>query len=220
MIYPYKSWKDVIWERETITTPTTQPLISLDVLKLQSRIFPDVEETAEDPLFVIYCQAAEEQVESLAEIVLRQKTISLFMDSWCTWNKRVVWGLYQLYLGIPIEQTPVTAINYIKYYDEDDAQQTFDSALYETWLNRKPPTIVFKRSDAPFLTSERTKRIECQYVAGYTGAIPAAAQLACLELVAFWFQNREMYGKLPENSAQGRVFWSLVNQLSWRLPIV
>lgn len=211
-----KCWNDIVWERSLVSTPTTQLLISLDVLKLQSRIFPDVEETVEDPLFTLYCQTAEEQVESLAEIVLREKTLLLEMDAWSYSQKFCDW------LMIRLEHYPIKTITHIKYYDADDVQQTLSSTEYQTLLNHKPPVIYIKRPDIPtlILSSERIKRVECQYVAGHTGSLPAAAQLACFQLVAFWFQNREMYGRLPENSAEGRTFWSLVNQLSWRLPIV
>jgi uncharacterized phiE125 gp8 family phage protein len=209
-----KCWKDLVWERELVSTPTAQPLISLDVLKLQSRIFPDSEETVEDPLFTMYCQTAEEQVESLAEIVLREKTYKLHMDAWAYSLQ-----YYDRYM-IRFEHRPIKSITHIKYYDVDDTQQTLLSAEYEVWLNKNPPYLFINTDNIPTLSSERTKRIECQYVAGHTGSLPAAAQLACLHLVAFWFQNREMYGRLPENSAEGRVFWSLINQVSWRLSIV
>lgn len=211
-----KCWSNIQWERSLVSTPTTQPLISLDVLKLQSRIFPDIEETVEDPLFTLYCQTAEEQVESLAEIVLREKTLKLEMDDWAYSQKFCDWMM------IRFEHYPVKSITHIKYYDEDDVQQTLDSAEYQSMLNHKPPVVYIKRENLPDLTlpSERIKRVECQYVAGHTGSLPASAQLACLQLVAFWFSaGREMYGRLPENSAEGRTFWSLINQLSWRLPI-
>lgn len=209
-----KCWKELIWSREVVSTPTTQPLISLDVLKLQSRIFPDVEETVEDPLFTLYCQSAEEQIESLAEIILREKTYKLEMDAWA------YSPYYADRLMIRFESRPIKSITHIKYYDTDDTQQTLSTDYYESWLNHNPPVTLIKRDNAPSLSSERTKRIECQYVAGHAGTIPYTAQLACCELVAFWFKHREAYGKLPEMSGEARVFWSLVHQLGWRVGVV
>lgn len=203
-------WHQILKEYELVSVATSAPLIHPDTLKWQTRNIPDPDITDEDSLYNIYCNAAEKLIEGACEITLRQKVLKLHLSAFPD---------YCDFVRLRYEIPPVTAITHIKYYDGDDTQQTLSSALYETWLNHAPPETLIKASNVPLLSPERTKRIEIQLTAGHTGAIPANAQEAILLLVAFWYNNKEAWGKLPAplDGAQGLAFSSLLDSLRWRV---
>lgn len=203
-------WKDVVKQIELVSVDSTAQLIDSNILKIQTRVFPDPDEVLDDPLYIIYCNAAEKLIESICGITLRKKTLKLTIDTFAQ---------FDCYALIRYEVPPVISITDVKYYDEDDTLQTLNSSLYETWLAQSPPMLLIKSENIPDLSSERTKRIESTFIAGNTGTIPPIAQLLILELVAFWWQNREAFGKLP--SPQDGACWqstaTLLDSLRWRI---
>lgn len=203
-------WNEVFKEWEVVSTTGSSILVPLDMLKHQNRIFPDPDVTYEDPNFKVHCLAAEQLIEKTCEFTLRQKVMKLHMASWPD---------YCDYLMIKYELPPIQSITHIKYYDEDDTQQTLSSALYENWLNRPPPCTLIKADNVPALSTERSRVIEIQVLAGHATSIPEIAQQTILELVAFWYQNKEAYGRIPglADGAQGRIFNSLLDMMRWRL---
>lgn len=203
-------WNEVHKEWELVSVATSAPLVAMDTLKYHSRVFPDPAMTYEDPLFTTFCLAAEKVIEPLAEITIRQKVMKLHLASWPD---------YCDYLRIRYELPPVTAITHIKYYDYNDTQQTLSSSLYENWFYRSPPETLIRAENVPELTTQRSRVVEIQVTAGHTGSIPETCQLAILELVAFWFTNREAYGRIPAptDGAQGRMFQTLIDTLRWRM---
>lgn len=150
-------WSEVFKEWETVSTIGSSPAINLDLMKYQSRVFPDSTFTGEDGLFNNYCLAAEKLIEQSCEITLRQKVMKLHLASWPD---------YCDYLLIKYELPPIQSITHIKYYDEDDTQQTLSSALYENWLNRPPPCTLIKADNVPAISTERSRVVEIQVLAG------------------------------------------------------
>lgn len=204
-------------QTELVSKEETNQLLTTDLLKLHSRVWPDAEATLEDPLFVIYCDTAEQKIESICEYVIRKKTFKLVMEDWPLANR-----ICDRFREIRIEHAPVLSVSSVKYYDKDNTLQTVSSSDYEGWLSNSPPLIVVKNETiaAQTLTSERTKRIEIQYIAGNLIAdVSPIAKLLTLQLVAFWFGNREAYGRLPapDEGAYYRSMQPLIDTLRWRL---
>ena len=192
---------------EIFSDSSSTPIIPLAMVKLQSRV--PVPITMEDSTLLAYVNAAEKLIESVAEITLRQKTMNLILSDWpCDETD---------YSKVRVERPPLNSVIHVKYYDDDDAQQTLASTLYEVWSETNPPLILIKREELPSLSSDRTKVIEIQMSLGSNTSVHPIAVLAILELCAFWFQNREAFGRIPIGSAQGMVFQSLVDSLRWRV---
>ena len=196
----------VFQELEVVSSVTATPLVSLNELKDHCRIERDV--TDHDTILRIFVDTAEQLIENICEITLRDKTLKLFLSRF---------PVYCDYLIIRLEVPPITSITYFKYYDSDDVQQTLSSSLYENWLSHNPPSLVIKAESVPILSSERSKVVEIKFEAGDSDNIPAAAKLLAMELVAFWFQNREAVGRLPSDSGQHQLTQTLVDQLRWRI---
>jgi len=197
-----------------LVSSTSVDLSSLVTLsKLQSRI-PSVS-TIDDSILALYLHAAIAMIESVAEITLTQKVFNLNMSDWP--NMGIPSRYSDTWLQVRLETTPVTAVNWIKYYDETDTLQTFTD--YETWLSHSPPSVLIGLSNLPVsLSSTKLKAITIQYTAGYTSvaSLPPGSKLAVLELVAYWYQNREAFGRMPDG-VQGRVFQALIDTLRWRV---
>lgn len=201
-------WHQIVKETSVTTDPPTTSLIDLDELKKQVRVVPDDDETDEDTLYTRYSLAAEKIIEGLTELALRPKDLILTFACWPS---------YCDYCIIPLEIEPVTSLTYIKYYDSADAQQTLASTKYELWSNTHPPQIFIKASNLPTLSFERSKVVEISFSANEDEVVPIEAEQAIVELVAFWFQNRESFGKpMPVDTGAGRVFYHLIDSLKWR----
>ena len=201
------NWSSLLKQYEIFSDSSSTPIIPLAMVKLQSRV--PVAITMEDSTLLSYVNAAEKLIESVAEITLRQKVMNLNLSDWPYDGSD--------YSKIRVERPPLNSVVHIKYYDGDDAQQTLSSTLYEIWSETNPPIILIKNEDLPDLSPDRTKVIEIQMSLGNDIVVHPNAVLAILELCAFWFQNREAFGRIPTGSAQGMVFQSLIDSLRWRV---
>lgn len=202
-------------QQTTLVSTTNVTLTSLVTsAKLQSRV-PSAS-TIDDTLFTLYQNTALDFVEKMAEITLVEKVYNLDLSAWP--NMGIPEHYFDTFVPIRLETYPVSAVNSIKYYDEDNTQQTLSTSLYETWLSHRPPMIMISVDNIPDIYPDTTKPITIQYTAGYTSvaSFPPGSQLAVLELMAYWFQNREAFGRMPDG-APGRVFQSLIDSLRWRL---
>lgn len=201
---------DIFKELELVSTTAVDLTGWLPLSKLQTRVPTDV--TIENDLYTRYINSAIKIVETMAEISIVEKEYNLHLQTWP--------GNYDQVCGIRLETLPVTEIGYVKYYDSDDDQQTLDSTKYEQWLSHQPPMILIRRCNVPILSGERMKRIEVNFTAGLDNLSDISSQfptaeLAIIELVAFWYQNRESEGRIPDG-VQGKVFQNLIDSLRWR----
>jgi len=202
-----KRWSQIFKELEVVTDAFVNVLpVSLPMLRRQCRIDDDV--TDHDDILSNYCKTAQKLIEESCEITLQQRTYKLHLACFPTFDD---------YCILRFEYPPVSSITHVKYYDSEDVQQTLLSTLYEVWLNQNPPQILIRADRVPTLSAVRSKVVEIQFVAGSSADIPPQAKTCILEFVAFWFQNPEAYGRLPEKSAQGLALSSMLDSLRWRL---
>ena len=204
------NFQSLLKEVELIDTTSVDLTSLLSLSKLQTRV-PEAEDF-EDDLYNLYLPAAIELVEKTAEIIITEKTYSLFLADFPS---------YYDFCTIRIEKTPITSVVYLKYKDADGDWQTIDSGDYELWLNSCPPRIVIPAENIPSLYQQGTKVVEVQYEGGYDNMadVPAPQKLILLELVAFWYQNREAFSVrgYPSEGAQGRAFDNLLDACRWRV---
>lgn len=107
---------------------------------------------------------------------------------------------------ILLRRAPVSSVTTVKYYDNDNAQQTVDSGDYYTDLVSTPARIEFEtRPD--YL--DRINTIEIRVVCGYANAaaVPPPIRQAILMLVGSFFENRgdEGHRIIPDT------VWKLLN---------
>lgn len=204
-------WVDLVKQTEILEGPPENTFpVSLSQARKHCSI--NEHETSWDSLLEPFMLAAEKMVEGQAEIDIREKTKTLTLARW---------PLFQDYLIIRFETRPVSSIEEIRYYDEDDSVQVLASSKYEIWLGRYPPWVTVRAENVPTLSTKRAKAVEIDFKAGVPAGSPInpIAELAILELTAFWFTNREAFGRIPTpaDGAQGRVFQSLIDSLRWRV---
>lgn len=129
----------------------------------------------------IYIKAARGHVENHCGIKLINQTVSLKASSWCDLER------------LPV--APVTAIASVKYLDTDGAEQTLDSAVYETNLEAPlQPEVRLKVNQTwPAIRCVRDA-IRLVGTAGYgaaAAAVPEPIRQALLLMIGDWFRNRE-----------------------------
>lgn len=95
----------------------------------------------------------------------------------------------------------VSAITSIKYYDEDNAEQTIDDANYQRVEDARGHLVrMVDDFAAPAVYDDRLDAVRVTFVAGYGAAaddVPAAIRVALWMLAAHWYSNREGQGEVP-----------------------
>lgn len=156
------------------TPPASEPLALADV-KLHLRV--DV--TDDDALITTLIQAAREHVEDVCERALMPQT----------WTERqsTFPDVLKLRGGV------VTAINSIKYVDEDGTTQTLDPSAYLADLTTEPAAVAPIYGTSWPLTRQQTGAVAVEYAVGYADAdsIPAAIKAAMLLTIGNLYANRE-----------------------------
>lgn len=95
-------------------------------------------------------------------------------------------------LEIQLKLGPVSAVNSVKYYDQDGQQQTFDGANYELEGQALPPYLRLKdgAESWPTLQALKPRAVEIEFVVGYGAAaavpwkVKQALMIAAAEL--YW----------------------------------
>jgi len=174
------------------TDPTTEP-ITLDQFKDALRVTGcDFDEQLTELLKV--CR---KQVEHDSYRKLITQTVTLYMDDFPGEDE------------IEIRLAPVSAVNFVKYYDQAETLQTLPATDYWTNLIETPPEIELKLGYSwPVVQLERPNAVQVEMVCGYgaASAVPVEAKLAIKEL-----------GKMNWKDCTGSraVYDRLMNQLAW-----
>lgn len=148
---------------EIKTAPAGEPFDFTEI-KNHTRIDNDTE----DDVLRTYMLAAIDYVENFTWRVLRVTTFTGFLDDWD---------------DVEIHKTPVTSITSVKYFDENDVQQTLPTTDFRVNLKVIPATITFDEEPTLF---DKPNAIEIEYIAGYAGLedIPNALRVGlyiCIE---------------------------------------
>jgi uncharacterized phiE125 gp8 family phage protein len=165
---------------EVTTQPAEEP-VTLAEAKLHLR----VDGTDDDTLITGYIGAARSWAEGFLGRSIVTQTRTVWMDSFPT---------------DPIEllHSPVQSVTFVKYYDEDNVQQTLSASVYEVDTKDIPPRIYLADGQSWPATWNKRNAVQIEFVAGYglpsTGMpvpIPKEIPLAIKHLVATWYATRE-----------------------------
>lgn len=115
-----------------------------------------------------------------------------------TWSESRPWFDYR----IPLRVMPVQSITSVQYYDADGNSQTVSSDVYRLHTGGNGPYLVQVDGKSwPGGTRSRDDAVTVTYVCGYGDAstdVPQPIIQAALMLVAHWFENRGVVGKVSQ----------------------
>lgn len=170
-----------------VTAPTTTP-VTLAEAKSHARVdFDD-----DDALIASFIDAAVTHLDGRSGILGRCLITQTWRQPVCAWpaNGR---------LRLPFPDVSSVAI---KYSDEDNAEQTLSTSLYDLVEDERSAIVRFKDAfTRPTVYSDREDAIRVEVTAGYGAAgenVPTAIRQAILMLVAHFYNNREAAGERME----------------------
>lgn len=192
------------------TAPTFEP-VSLDALRTHVRASDDGESSSEDALIAACATAARQWVEGYTGRALATQTWQLSMSC------------LERYIWLP-RAAPLTAtdpITFVKYYDADNAQQTWNSSNYILPAFHEPALIEVLDTATWPSTYLRSDAWQIEYICGYAeGSCPEALQQAVLLLAGHWYENREdvLVGALSKHIEFGAEALCAPYRVWWREP--
>lgn len=183
-----------------VSTPPAEEPVSLTELKAQLRI----DGTDSDVLLTLHLQAARESVENFTRRAIITQTLTYVLSAFpyrssssqgCCYEPQSLQSAQKL-AGFDLPRGSLQSVTSIKYYDENNVQQTLDANTYyhvikDTILGR----VVLRSGQTWPTTYDRPDAVEVVYVAGYgaAGLVPASLKAAVLMTAAHWFENALPY---------------------------
>lgn len=167
--------------------PAAEPLILADA-KNHLRVDHSEDDTLIDALIT----TAREMVEKTTNRSLIDQTRTAKMD------------YFPISDTITLPHGPVSAINSVKYYDEDEVLQTLDSADYWTDLDSDIARIVIRDSWPE--TEDMPNAVEIEYVCGYGASgddVPKPIIAAMKLILGHLYENREQVGEIKHELPYG-----------------
>ena len=158
---------------QVITPASTYP-VSLTEAKLHLKVDISTDDTLITNLIVAATQVSEEYTNRFFINTVVNQTCSDFKE------------LSELF------KSKVSAVTHIKYYDSDNAQQTWASLNYVV-NNEYEPCQINLVVDGSFPNiADRIDAIECRYTVGYGTAsdVPDVIKQAILLTLGNWYENR------------------------------
>ena len=149
-----------------LITPSTLTPVTLPEAKAHLKVTV----SDEDTLIQTYLDAAIKRVENHRQAPVMSSEWELYLRAWQS--------------NVNLQKHPVTAINSVKYYDEDNVLQTVTSSDYRLQDFRVPCRLEFDSTDFDNpSTADREYPIVVNFQAGYTYA--ASANYALIKQVIF-----------------------------------
>jgi uncharacterized phiE125 gp8 family phage protein len=158
---------------QVITPASTYP-VSLTEAKLHLKVDISTDDTLITNLIVAATQVSEEYTNRFFINTVVNQTCSDFKE------------LSELF------KSKVSAVTHIKYYDSDNAQQTWANTNYVV-NNEYEPCQINLVVDGSFPNiADRIDAIECRYTVGYGTAsdVPDVIKQAILLTLGNWYENR------------------------------
>lgn len=155
--------------------PSVEP-VSLVEAKLHLK----VDDTVDDTLIDIWRQSARELIEERTNRSLITQTRVLKLEHFPTCD------------AIVLTNGPVQSVTTVKYFDNDDTEQTMSSSDYWVDTHGNISRIVIKNSWPA--TKCRPSAVTVTYVAGYgatAATVPGPLKSAMLLLIGHFFENRQ-----------------------------
>jgi uncharacterized phiE125 gp8 family phage protein len=158
-----------------LVTPATESVLSLQEVKDHCR----VDGEADDLVLTGLLAAATEQAEIDFDRALMRKTYRL--------------DLPRFYPCIGLPWPPLSSVQFIKYYDFDNALQTLDEDVYAVDFGVEPSQVRAAYNQTWPTTYRRHDAVQITYDVGYETAeeVPQLQKQAVLLLIGHWFENRE-----------------------------
>lgn len=161
-------------------TASTLKLLTVQEAKQQCRITEDDDAHNADLSTLI--DEVTDFIESLLNRSLLTSTRELHIATFGTGEE----------LLLPF--APLQSVTFVKYYDEDNVQQTLSSSRYFAITDDRSCGSVYLHPDYEWPeTFERPDAVQIRFVCGWTSAanVPAGIRKAAKMLLAHWFENRE-----------------------------
>tara|TARA_R100000278_G_scaffold123252_1_gene112269 strand:+ start:870 stop:1445 length:576 start_codon:yes stop_codon:yes gene_type:complete len=138
-----------------------------------------VDTTADDNLIAALIVACTNSAQEYTNRFFLETTLDMFADEW----KEISTLL----------KSPVTSVDSIKYYDQDDNQQTLDTSVYAFDMVSMPARIFLKPNQTFPVLSERKNAIEVRYKVGVSSAsdVDQAIKQAVLLTIGNYYENRQ-----------------------------
>jgi len=159
-----------------VDVAATTPVISTANAKLFLKVDISDDDTLIDSLVTAATQSAQEY------------TNRFFIDTTITQYGTTFNDLKELY------KSPVSSITHIKYYDDDNVQQTVAGTVYNVVPAIEPTRVELKVDQSYPSVADRSDAVECKYVVGYGAAasdVPQAIIQAVYLTIGHWYQNRQ-----------------------------
>ncbi len=176
--------------------------ITVDQAKAHCRV--DIDD--DDELFAIYITAARQYCENITGRAFIQQTWRLSRDSFPGYGidrGTQIRGPHQIGFyrlrrwrmpAIVLPRPNLIAVSSVTYLDLTGSRQTLDSSLYNVDSDAEPARVSPIRGSFWPFALEEPGSVQVIYTSGYgadAAAVPATLQLAILQLVAHWYENRE-----------------------------
>ena len=186
-------------QRTTETITGSEPTVLAD---FKARI--RVTDSGQDSVLTSYLKVARQLAEKHTRRAIVQRSVVLFMDSFCSkegrrdeWWDGVREGVISEMRGFPravnLPIPPLQSVTYVKTYDDNDTASTMDAATYLVDTSDKSvPGRIILRNGSVWPTALRSANaVEISYVAGYAnGSVPDMIVEAIYRLAAYLYSNR------------------------------
>ena len=158
---------------QVITPASTYP-VSLTEAKLHLKVDITTDDTLITNLIVAATQVSEEYTNRFFINTVVNQTCSDFKE------------LSELF------KSKVSAVTHVKYYDSDNAQQTWASSNYVVNKEYEPCQINLVVDGSYPNIADRIDAVECRYTVGYGAAsdVPDVIKQAILLTLGNWYENR------------------------------
>ena len=160
-----------------VITPPTEPAIELDVLKSWLRLDPS--DCSEDKILNLLVKQAVSCFEAVSRRTLMNTGFKTFRTCW-----------YQFY---ELRKSKLVTIDDATYNDTDQINQIIDPSNYYNDFEDAYSRLIFNKAFTFPETSDRKDSIEIKFTAGLaatTEDVPADIQMALMEHVTFFYENR------------------------------
>jgi len=183
----------------------------IPVTLVEAKAHLRVDSSLEDTLITTLINVATEYAEKRLSRSLINQTWDLYMDAFPSVN----------YINIPFP--PLQTITFVKYYDSDNALQTWAASNYDVDTILEPGRIIQSATGDGYPgTYDRPNAVNVRFVAGYgadSTTVPETTRAAIKLLISHLFENREAVNIFSTEVAQIPLpasIESLFNQISVR----
>ena len=186
------------WSIETVTGPAEEPLTLAN-----ARDHLRVDQDYEDAKVASYIVAARSHIERVTGCRFRPQTVRAWFDAWPEGDT------------LELHVHPVSAVDYIKYYDSANAEATLGGGVYDFDSSAFAPRAVLRSSQSwPGSQLRPSRGVACQLQAGWP-IVPGDLTQALIFLVAHFYENPTMVLSGGRSVVLPFTFESLIEP--WRL---